>query len=115
MADLIQEPVWRTMLDPYLAAIAARCNRPDLAAEVRSDIEERRAFLFVSDEGFFVLKPLCEHGEIVLRIVVARFSGAKAFRPVSVGRSMLIDSRSAWRPACSISQELASGMALRWM
>ncbi len=33
----------------------------------------------------------------------------------SVGSSMLIDSRSAYRPACSISHGLASGMVLRWM
>ena len=52
---------------------------------------------------------------IVPRMVVCFFSGAYCARPVSVGNSILIDSRSAWRPACAISSWLASGMALRWM
>jgi hypothetical protein len=48
-------------------------------------------------------------------MLVADFSGARRVSAASVGSSRLIDSRSAQRPACSISQGLASGMVLRWM
>jgi hypothetical protein len=41
------------------------------------------------------------------------FSGAKAAIDSSLGSSMLIDSRSAQRPASSISSGLASGITFR--
>ncbi len=48
-------------------------------------------------------------------IAAPSFSGASRSRLASVGSSRLIDSRSAKRPACSISQGLASGIVFRWM
>ena len=43
------------------------------------------------------------------------FSGASRASDSALGSSTLIDRRSAWHPASSISSGLASGMVLRWM
>ena len=49
------------------------------------------------------------------RMALGAFSGAKASRLRSVGSSILVESRSAWRPAFSSSSALASGIVFRWM
>ncbi len=52
---------------------------------------------------------------MAVRISLGFFSGASLSRAPSVGSSILVESRSAQRPASTSSSGAALGMTLRWI
>ncbi|HIF9182352.1 TPA: hypothetical protein ACX6QL_003456 [Photobacterium damselae] len=61
---------YRQILLPIIKKTERR-NNHEFADEIDKALSEDRAFLFIGDDGFFVLEPLFQDGETIVNVMFA--------------------------------------------
>ncbi|AWK83823.1 hypothetical protein [Photobacterium damselae] len=70
---MINKTEWNKYKDKLLLIIQAteRRNNHLFADDINKALSEGRAFLFVGEDGFFVLEPLLQDGETIVNVMFA--------------------------------------------